>query len=103
LVGATVGSSLAMTDLDVMTRGAEETGAGEGVTTRGAEEARAGPGTAGTGLKPEGMRRLLTEFGAWLSVTEMPDGAGPDKSVVSGFPDPGTAAITGKRFTSIDK
>ena len=62
LVGATVGSSLAMTGADVMTRGAEETGAG--VTTRGAE----GPGTAGTGLKPEGMRRLLTEFGAWLKM-----------------------------------
>ena len=62
LVGATVGSSLAMTGLDVMTRGAEETGAG--VTTRVAE----GPGTAGTGLKPEGMRRLLTEFGAWLQI-----------------------------------
>jgi len=102
LVGATVGSSLAMTGALVMTRGAEETGAG--VTTRGAEEAGLeGPGTAGTGLKPEGIRRLLTEFGAWLSVTEMPDGTGPDKSVVSGFPDPGTAAITGKRFTSIDK
>ena len=64
LVGATVGSSLAMAGALVMTRGAEETGAGEGVTTRGAE----GPGTAGTGLKPEGMRRLLTEFGAWLQI-----------------------------------
>lgn len=72
--------------------------------TRGAEEAGAEPGTAGTGLNPEGIRRLLTEFGAWLSVTEMPDdGTAPDKSVVSGFPDPGTAAITGKRFMSIDK
>ena len=68
LVGATVGSSLAMTDLDVMTRGAEETEAGVGVTTRGAEEAGEGPGTAGTGLKPEGIRRLLTEFGAWLQI-----------------------------------
>lgn len=69
--------------------------------TRGAEEAGAGPGTAGTGLNLEGRRRLLAEFGAWLSVTEMPDGTALDKSVVSGFP--GTAAITGKRFTSIDK
>ena len=34
--------------------------------TRGAEEAGAGPGTAGTGLNPEGRRRLLAEFGAWL-------------------------------------
>ena len=69
LVGATVGSFLAMTGLVVMTRGAEETGEGEGVTTRGAEEAGLeGPGTAGTGLKPEGMRRLLTEFGAWLQI-----------------------------------
>ena len=52
LVGATAGFSLTMT--------------GAGVMTRGAEEARAGPGTAGTGLNPEGRRRLLTEFGAWL-------------------------------------
>lgn len=67
VVGATVGSSLAMTGADVMTRGAEETGAGAGLTTRGAEEAGLeGPGTAGTGLKPEGIRRLLAEFGARL-------------------------------------
>lgn len=92
LVGVTFGSSLAMTG-----------GAGV-VMTRGAEETGAEPGTAGTGLNPEGIRRLLTELSAWLSVTEMPDdGTAPDKSVVSGFPDPGTAAITGKRFKSIDK
>ena len=54
LVGATVGFSLAMT--------------GAGVMIRGAEEAGAGPGTAGTGLKPEGRRRLLAEFGAWLDI-----------------------------------
>jgi len=90
LVGATFGSSLAMT--------------GAGVLTREAEEAGAEPGTAGTGLNPEGIRRLLTELSAWLSVTEMPDDrAALDKSVVSGFPDPGTAAITGKRLMSIDK
>ena len=50
LVGATVGSSLAMKGLDVMTRGAEEAGAELG--------------TAGTGLNPEGIRRLLTELSA---------------------------------------
>lgn len=87
LVGATFGSSLATTGAGVLTR-----------------EAGAEPGTAGTGLNPEGIRRLLTELSAWLSVTEMPDDrAALDKSVVSGFPDPGTAAITGKRFMSIDK
>lgn len=50
LVGATFGSSLVMTEAGVMTRGAEEAGAELG--------------TAGTGLNPEGIRRLLTELSA---------------------------------------
>ena len=61
LVGDTFGSSLAMTG-----------GAGV-VMTRGAEEAGAEPGTAGTGLNPEGIRRLLTEFGAWLQQMRLID------------------------------
>ena len=106
LVCATVGFSLAMT--------------GAGVMTRGAEEAGAGPGTAGTGLNPGGRTRLLAELGAWLdmewrdirilgdvkkfclilhlSVTEMPDGTALDKTVVSGFPE--TSSMKNPNLTS---
>ena len=51
-----------------MTEGAEV------VMTRGAEEAGAEPGTAGTGLNPEGIRRLLTELSAWLQMRLIDDG-----------------------------
>ena len=60
LVGVTFGSSLAMTG-------------GAGVMTRGAEEAGAEPGTAGTGLNPEGIRRLLTEVSACLQMRLIDD------------------------------
>ena len=61
LVGVTFSSSLAMTG-----------GAGV-VMTRGAEEAGAEPGTAGTGLNPKGIRRLLTELIAWLQMRLIDD------------------------------